>query len=379
MALALSIVWLIAVIYLIAHALRQRGAWPAMPPRPPDGDDLPSVAVIVPTRNESANIKRCLTSVIAQDYPRLTIHVVDDDSSDNTVDIVAGLAREDPRLTLQRSPPLPPGWSGKVNACWQGAAPLASDWLCFLDADMWGEPLLIASAVHAARTGNLDCLSLSPRHELIGFAERLMIPCGLYVLSFSQDLKQDQAEDSGDVTVTGQFMLIRRAAYARVGGHAAVSGAICEDYELAALLKQAGYRVILQDGTKLLSTRMYTGWRELWPGIAKNLVHMMGGPFATAVGAVIALLLAWTAVLLPIADAIGCARGASQSCIALAPAAAASAATFAFHVAGARYFTIPLWYGLLFPLGYSVGALLALDSLRQRLTGCVRWKGRVYQ
>jgi chlorobactene glucosyltransferase len=55
-----------------------------------------------------------------------------------------------------------------------------------------------------------------------------------------------------------------------------------------------------------------------------------------------------------------------------------SAAAFAFHIAGARYFQIPLFYGLLFPIGYSTGALIAFDSLRWRLTHRVRWKDRVY-
>ena len=55
------------------------------------------------------------------------------------------------------------------------------------------------------------------------------------------------------------------------------------------------------------------------------------------------------------------------------PAAAAG-----FHMAGAHYFGIPFWYGLLFPAGYTAGAIMAIDSLRLRIRGRVTWKGRTY-
>jgi len=63
---------------------------------------------------------------------------------------------------------------------------------------------------------------------------------------------------------------------------------------------------------------------------------------------------------------------------ALILAVTASAAAFALHVAATFYFRIPFWYGLLFPLGYTLGALIAFDSVRRRWRGRVSWKGRIY-
>jgi chlorobactene glucosyltransferase len=382
-ALIVSLSWFVLVMWLVWRAFRQRHAIRQVAPRPPgNAADTPRVAVIVPARDESANIGPCLRSLMNQRYPadRLAIVVVDDHSSDDTATIVTKVACEDPRITLLPAPPLPPGWQGKVNACCAGVASVPSnvDWLCFLDADMRAEPLLIASAVHAATEGRLDLLSLAPRHQLLSFAERLMLPCGHYLLSFSQDLAKVQAPDSDEVTATGQFMLLRRGAYNAVGGHAAVHAAICEDLELARLIKQHGYRVLLQDGSKLLSTRMYTGWYTLWPGIAKNLVDMLGGPLPTAVTAIAAVTVAWAAVVLPMVALFGSVDGSTTAVIAAVPAGLGALAAFALHLAGARYFRIPFWYGLLFPVGYTVGAILAFDSLRWRLTGRVHWKGRIY-
>jgi chlorobactene glucosyltransferase len=158
-----------------------------------------------------------------------------------------------------------------------------------------------------------------------------------------------------------------------------VRAEICEDLELARLLKRNGYRVLLKDGTQLLRGRMYTSWHTLWPGITKNLTDMLGGPAQTAATALIAVVMPWCAVLLPLSDAIACMSGVSHSCAALVLAAIGSAALCALHLAGAAHFDIPLWYGLLFPVGYTVGAVMALDSVRRRLTGHVHWKGRVYQ
>jgi chlorobactene glucosyltransferase len=243
---------------------------------------------------------------------------------------------------------------------------------------MRAAPRAIASAVEAASDRKLDLLTLAPRHELKSFAERLMLPCGLYLLGFYQDLERIQAPQSDEVVATGQFMLIRREAYDAVGGHAPVRDAICEDVELALLMKRRGYRVLLMDGNLLLSTRMYTGWSTLWPGFAKNLTQLLGGPVRTVLAAPVVVVLAWAAVYLPLQDLAAMLHGVSGAPLTLALATLGSAAFVGLHIGGAVHFKIPWWYGLLFPLGYTAGAVMALDSVRWRMTRRVHWKGRVY-
>jgi chlorobactene glucosyltransferase len=381
--LILSSIWLAVVIWLIVRAFNQRDLLQRLEPvTPPLPDRAPRIAIIVPARDEAANISRCLMSLVEQTYPasRLRLIVVDDHSSDATLAIATALAQKYSQLTVLRSPPLPPHWVGKSHACWVGARAVEREveWLCFIDADVWGEPALIASAIVAVSAKGLDLLSLAPRQELKSLAERLVMPCGLYLLAFCQDLRTVQARNGSEVTATGQFLLVRRSCYEAVGGHAAVHAAICEDLMLARLLKRSGGYAILQDGSRLLSTRMYRGWSTLWIGIAKNLSEMLGGPLRTITIAAAAIALAWAAWLIPLSDAISCGRGSSGACIALIPGLLGSAAALGLHIAGAFYFGIPLWYGLLFPLGYSAGALIAIDSVWRRLSGRVSWKGRTY-
>jgi len=320
--------------------------------------------------------------LLDQNYPKehLTIIAVDDHSTDSTYAVASSIAGRSSQAKVVQSPALPPHWVGKSHACWIGSSisRTEDEWLCFIDADVEAEPELVASAMHVALSQQLDLLSLTPRLRLGSVAERLVIPCGLYLMAFCQNLALVQSQGSDMVTATGQFMLVRKRVYESVGGHAAVRDAICEDVQLALLIKRTGGRVILQDGKFLLSARMYTGWSSLWTGISKNLVDMLGGERATLITAAIAFALSWACVLIPALDAASCARGIPGSCIALIPALMGSLAAFGFHVAGSLYFQIPFWYGLLFPFGYSVGACIAIESLRRRRRRRIVWKGRTY-
>lgn len=354
--LFLSCAWLATVCWLISRAMGQRRLFPRLEPNSVLlTEDAPHVTVVVPVRNESANVVGCLQSLLGQRYPvsRFDLIVVDDESTDDTASIVQWLAESNAKLTLLRSPALPRGATGKSHACWIGAraVPAHSEWLCFIDADVRAEPLLLASALRAAAQEGLDLLSLAPRHELRSFAERLVLPCGLFTLAFTQDLRQRQARDSQETTTSGPFMLIRRTSYEAMGGHAAVRSAICEDLALARRMKQHGWKVVLRSGDRLLSAHMYTGWTTVWPGLAKNLVEPLGGPASALTIALLALPLAWAALIIPAMDAVACLNNeGSTACLALAAALAGSAVVLALHVAGAAHFRIPLWYGLLFPL-----------------------------
>jgi chlorobactene glucosyltransferase len=381
--LLFSSLWLAVITWLIARAVRQRGLLPRLDPVAlPSAALAPRVTVVVPARDEEANIGACVRSLLAQDYPdgRLRVVVVDDHSADSTAAIVEDLARGDPRVALIKSPPLPPHWTGKSHACVIGARAAApdSEWLCFIDADVTAAPCALSSAVEAALWRHLDLLSLMPRQELKSVAERLILPCGLILLSFLHDLRRSQARSGRDVSATGQFMLVRRAAYEAVGGHAAVCTAICEDLEFARRLKHSGHAVLLMGGDRMLATRMYTGWRTLWPGLAKNLVETFGGPVATLGVALAAVIFAWAAYLLPLLDLLALRGGTEGALSAFIVALAGSGAAIGLHIAAAFYFRIPFWYGFVFPLGYTAGALMAFDSVHRRLSGRVIWKGRIY-
>ena len=379
--LFLSIVWVLTVAGLLARAVTQYRHYQVIRPsaRSVEGA-APAVKVIVPARDEAANIGRCVGAILAQDYPRdaLQVIVVDDDSRDRTAAIVRALAQQDDRLQLIQSGSLPPGWAGKPYACWQGAQYADGQWLCFIDADTTAHPPLIRTAVQTALARQADLLSLQPFQELKTPWERLILPAGFFLLAFTQDVRRTGDPASPGAAVNGQFLLIRGAAYQSVGGHAAVKSALAEDSALAAVLKSAGYRIAVLGTQGLLHTRMYTSLRPLWEGTARQAAQLVGGTALPGVFAA-ALVLAWAPLAMPAwaaASLIG--GGGALSAAALLLTAAGSLALFGTHLGAARYFRIPFWYGLLFPIGYTLGGIVVLYALLQQLRGQVRWKGRVY-
>jgi chlorobactene glucosyltransferase len=380
--LVIGLAWLLLVIWLLWRATRQYrvfevlqpGRWPAEAPSP-------RVTVIVPARDEASNIEGCIAGLLAQDYPadRLQVVVVDDHSQDDTAARAARWAGRDARLRLLRGRPLPAGWTGKSFACWQGSRIAEGDWLCFVDADTTAAPACLASAVAAASQRGLDMLSLAPFQLLVTPAERLVMLVGFLAVAVFKDLRLVNEADAREAEANGQFLLIRRAAYEAIGGHAAVRSEVAEDFALARRIKQAKYRFRLLGGNELIQTRMYTGWSSLREGLAKNAAMIFGGPMATLLASLAALLLGWAVWLLPVELWLRWAAAPNPWPLAGALAATlGSVLLIATQIAEARYFRIPWWYGLIFSIGYSLAAVVAISSARQHLSGRTRWKGRSY-
>src|SRR6266542_3862859 len=193
---------------------------------------------------------------------------------------------------------------GKPYACWQGAMRARAEWLCFIDADVRAAPELIGAALTAASRQGIDMLSLNPLQELGSFWERLIIPAGLVAIACATDLRPIDDPASPEVSANGQFILIRRAVYRAVGGHAAVRGEVCEDKALAALVKHGGWRYRMLGAEPLARTRMYTGLAALWEGLGKNAIEIIGDGATTAAAATAAMVIGWAAVLVPALTAI---------------------------------------------------------------------------
>src|SRR5438132_9046998 len=332
-ALLAGAVWAGLIAWLLLRIFRQfRTHRVASLGRPmSDAADavLPDIAIIVPARNEIANIAACLKGLVAQRglTDGSSIIVADDDSQDGTGQAVAQAARSDPRIKLIESDDLPVGWMGKPHACWQGALRARADWLCFVDADVRAMPELIGAALTAAASQRIDMLSLNPLQELGSFWERLIIPAGLVAIACTTDLRPIDDPASPVVTAHGQLILIRRAVYCAVGGHGAVHGEVCEDKALVAGVKHGGWRFRMLGAEHLARTRMYTGLAALWEGLGKNAVEVIGDGPRTIAAASVAMMIGWAAILVPAWAALAAMQAPSAAgFIGMALAALGSAA-----------------------------------------------------
>ena len=381
-ALVLGALWLLLVLYLLSRALRQfRAHRKAILCAAPAAPRTASVAIVVPVRNELANIATCLDGLLVQRGLTVgsSLTIVDDGSEDGTAEIVQRRIDEGEQVRLISAGALPDGWVGKPHACWRGALTTGSIWLCFIDADVRVAPPLVAAAVHAAETDALDMLSLHPFQELGSFWERLVMPAGLLAMACAKQLRTKDRRKSSASLANGQFLLIRREAYFAIGGHAAVSAEFCEDRALAVLVEAAGYRFGALAAEHLASTRMYRDFNSLWAGLARNAAEILGSPSLTFLAAVGGLLVGWATPMLPLllAAAIYPLHSAMEVA-GLALAAAGSLVVVAIQLATVRHFRVSAIFGVLMPLGYTVAAAIAAHSLVLRHSGRNAWKGRRY-
>ena len=234
------------------------------------------VSAIIPARNEEASIARAVESVGAQAEVDEVI-VVDDESTDRTGAILEELQARVPKLRVLRAGELPEGWVGKNWALSVGAAEARGEWLLFTDADTFHLPGAMRTALADAAMHGAALVSYSPEQELETWWERALIPFVYCRLAerFSFSRVNDPA--LADAAANGQFLLVRRDVYEKLGGHGAIRGEILEDVALARNVKNAKLGIYFAAPLGVVRTRMYRSFGAMWQGWTKNMYPLVGG------------------------------------------------------------------------------------------------------
>lgn len=236
----------------------------------------PPVSILVPARNEAHNLPETLPRLLAQ--PAHEVLVLDDHSTDGTAELVAELAKSEPRLKLIRGQALPSGWSGKNWACQQLAEAASGEVLIFTDADVCWEPATLNALWCFQARERAEFVSVWPRQLTGTLAERLAVPViDLILLSWLPYLGVKYLRSGEFSAGNGQLMLWTHSAYQRVGGHAAVRSQVLEDVRMGQRAKALGLRVALALGGRLLSARMYRSDAEVIEGFSKNILAAHSG------------------------------------------------------------------------------------------------------
>lgn len=336
-----------------------------------------SVSIIIPARNEEANIERVVRSAALQP-DALEILVVDDQSQDRTGEILARLAEEIPLLKTIRVDSLPAGWLGKNYALATASRAARGEWFLFTDADTEHRPGSLAALL--ARAQNADLLSLSPGQVTECWWEKSITP--LIYSRLARLYKFDEVSDpqSPAAAANGQYLLIRREAYQRAGGHEAVRSEILEDVELARRVKASGGKLVFLPGAEWVQTRMYSTFGSMWDGWTKNLFLLYGRETRAIVAALAEALLLDVAPFLLFVTAF-------VAAIFAVPTLLPAAVGFLFVVLWrrSRYqkeieaagFESSL--GIYLPVGAALFVLLLINSARAHRRGSVRWKGRAIE
>jgi glycosyltransferase involved in cell wall biosynthesis len=326
--------------------------------------ERPVVSIIVPARNEEASLSACLQSLVSQSGVPSEVIVVDDGSTDRT----RAIAQSFPGVRLIEPTPLPPGWTGKNNAVAAGAHATKGKWLLFTDADTVHKPGSLARAIAEAEHHHADLLSYSPEQEVRGFWERAVMPVIFAELATKYPPSAVSDFSKNLAAANGQYLLISRAAYGAVGGHAAVASSLLEDVALARAVRDADLRIRFRYGGDAVRTRMYRGFGQMREGWTKNLKLLFPSTVTLALWRALEFCVAVACLVFSVISALtGDWRHAVFYLIVPVMTVA--------RIATAHFSWSSNFLGI---LGLPVFSYLLLRSKLRHARGAVAWKGRTY-
>lgn len=260
-------------------------------------EKLPLVSILIPARDEAANIGPTIRALLVQEYPHFEVVVLDDGSTDETAAIARNAGSGDPRLTVAQGKSLPEGWLGKNWACHQLSRTASGDIFIFTDADVRWQSGALRAVVGAMQTTDADLFTVWPTQITHTWPERLVVPLmALVVLGYLPVIGTHYSPLSAFAAANGQCMVWRRDSYDIVGGHVPVRDNVLEDVTLARIVKQHGLRLRMADGNRLISCRMYEGWPQVRDGYAKNILAGYGNSVTLLL---LATLFHWSLFLFP--------------------------------------------------------------------------------
>jgi len=271
--LTLALIWSVPVIQAALHissvADLTQPEWETQ-----EDATLPSLTIVVPARNEQADVEPALKSLLHLNYPNYQVVAINDRSTDSTGEIMERLAQEPQvagKLRVLHVKDLPTGWLGKTHAMWLGAQQSASDWILFTDADCVFHPDSTRRALHYAATTGADHLVLFPTAHLQTLGERMMISFPQVMASFAMRAWKIRDPKAKDHIGVGAFNLVRRTAYVAVGTYEKLRLEIVDDLKLGEAIKKAGLRQDVAFGPGLVTLRWAVGAAGVVRNLEKNL------------------------------------------------------------------------------------------------------------
>ena len=247
----------------------------------PQPSTFPFVSVIVPARNEQDNIERCILSLLGQNYPNFEVIAIDDNSTDNTLDIMQNIKSRETNLQAKTLMILsltdkPDDWTGKTWASQQGYLKSSGNVLLFTDADTYFSSTdTILLTILYMQKKDLDVLTGIPHIELRDFWSKITMPVWNH---FSILLGANTACMNNPkckaAYLNGSFIMINRKVFEEIGTYQSVRKAIQEDKSLGVRIKEAGYSMKIVRIDKIMSALWSRDLHTLWHGIGRTLAPM---------------------------------------------------------------------------------------------------------
>lgn len=241
-----------------------------------DVNRKPLVSIIVPARNEAHRVlEKSIPSMLAQTYENYELIVLNDRSTDNTEEVLLQCKAQNARCKIYNGVEPDKTWLGKPFALQQAFEKAIGDWIISTDADIIFAPETLQTVIDYAEENNFDALTLIPKQIYGSFWERLFMPVFGWFCLLAMPLHRVNDLKRKESMGVGNFFMFRREVLERIGGFECVKNEVAEDLKLGEIIKSKGYRLRIDYTPKLIETRMYAGFSEIWEGFTKNLFSGM--------------------------------------------------------------------------------------------------------
>ena len=241
------------------------------------------VSILIPARNEEAHIGNLLRVLSKMKIEQVEILVFDDQSSDNTAQIVTTFSQKDSSIRLLQGGALPEGWLGKNHACYQLAQEAKGSYLLFLDADVKIYGNIVADAVAWLKKKRLGLLSVFPKQLQLTWGEKITVPLMNYILITLLPLIYVRVSPfRSHAAANGQFMLFEAVNYKRLQPHLTCRQTAVEDVAIARYYKRQKIKIACVTGLRRVQCRMYNSYNEALNGFSKNIFAFFGNVPALA-------------------------------------------------------------------------------------------------
>ncbi len=372
----LAAIWLAPVLQLVLHFSEVADL--TQPQWVPAQDvPLPWLTIIVPARNEEAEIEPALRSLLRLNYPHYEVIAVNDRSTDQTGQIMDRLAAEyssaaaaQGRLRVLHVRELPPRWLGKVHAMWLGAQQAGTEWLLFTDADCVFAPDALRRAVHYAESTGTDHLVLFPTAHMRTLGERMMIAFPQVMSGFAMRPWKARDPNARDHMGVGAFNLVRRQAYEAIGTYEKLRLEVVDDIKLGEAIKKSGFRQDVTFGPGLVTLRWAVGAAGVVANLEKNLFAFLRFRI------LLVLLVCATTSFLCIGPFAGLLLASGWARLPFAVTIFLIAIAYAY---AGRYMASSPWLFITCPIAAVIFAYATLQSAFIALRdGAITWRGTKY-
>ena len=340
------------------------------------------VSIILPARNEERYIRRCIDSLIKQDYPDFEIVLVNDESSDKTLEIMNEYQKSYPDIKVLSVNRPNDDWIGKNWACYQGYLKSNGNLLLFTDADSYHSENTMSLAVQNINHYDLDAITIMPRLLSYDFFTKVTLPLLTTFMHTKFSPLKVNNEKSKLGYFFGSYFIIKRDTYEKVGTHESVKHEIIEDGALGKKVKEGNFKLRMVRGERYVQAIWARNSSDLSKAMDRLLIPMFkeNRLKSTLLSIALFFLMIFPFMMIPLSLTLSILYPNELNFVILF---FANMILFILMLTNLIQISYTLFFNKLYSLGFIIGALIIVSRFLVRIVisnrkSVVNWRDRIY-